>query len=116
MTSASATTEQAISGQIGQPAACMMENTGGFVAPWRPFQRWVLQGGAASRRAATLDAADYVRWPSLRTGLFAAGAPAFTCLSTETVDNCVGNFPRLRCRPRRYTPWPVLLKFWARFF
>ena len=75
MTRASATTEHRIRGQIGQPAACMIESKG-FSC-----------GGLAGRWGARCGAimADRRRhWP------FARSRTRLPALSTESVDNFVG--------------------------
>ena len=107
MTSASAITEQRIKGHIGQPAACMIENkalSGGVgwcrvVGRQRPGPRCRRHG-----RAIMADGprASRARLQRSRHGLEAAEA-ARPQLSTEAVDNVVGNRWLRLINPRR--PW-----------
>jgi len=104
MTTAMATTEHRSSGQIGQPAACMIENnnpdlsaTGGFwdarLWPERIARRPAKPGRPASRRQ--------------HLGGALATAPQ---QSTATVDNFVGNCQAIGQGPRKRKARDGLLK------
>jgi hypothetical protein len=99
MISASAITEQAMRGQIGQPAACMMESTG----------EWAGQRGAAWRGIMAPGPAA----SSLRAGLLVRPH----AMSTEAVDNVGGNPPRRARKPARHLgPAAAAAKSGAGFF
>ena len=82
MTRARATTEQRISGQIGQPAACMIEN--------KRVLSWRLDG---ARRCMARKAALQL----YRRELWSRRATRVRQSSTAAVDNIVRN----RARPRK---------------
>jgi hypothetical protein len=95
MISAIAAIEQSSSGQIGQPAACMIENnpilsaSSGFLdARLWPF---------ASREQGSIDSAG-----TETTVRFSQ--------STATVDNFVGNPPAPSAKPRKFKARDGLLK------
>ena len=82
-----------MSGQIGQPAACMMENKG------------VSAGGSQLRRAIMADGAAA-----------SAASPAGRCggcreISTESVDKLVGKLRAAVRKWRRASLVDALLKF-----
>jgi hypothetical protein len=106
MTSASPTTEHRIRGQIGQPAACMIDSNRGLSG-----SAWRGQGGGAACWLRRL-------WPVVQAPL--RGRPAMHGRhpeeSTASVDKLVGNCPATRQKPRQLWPCFGLLKIEAAFF
>ncbi|MFM9916227.1 MAG: hypothetical protein ACKVOX_10505 [Rhizobacter sp.] len=104
MIKAMAATEQKISGQIGHPAACMIENTSVLSALWREktgLARWAIMACTAghdevgSGRVRFAAGADFDRRDPVRPTEFRLQ----DAMSTECVDNFVG-----KSRPNAETP------------
>lgn len=111
MMSVRATTEQRINGQIGQPAACMIENNPVLFAvlagDMRPEEHRGESGDYGSK--------DGEVRALVQRFVFARGACAKTFLiapheSTASVDNFVGNWVGNSRRPRKIRALDRLLK------
>ena len=88
MTSVRAMTEHSSNGQIGQPAACMIDNKWSLAAPDALFER--RDYGPKAGRIERLDARGFASGRCSEAALLELFTPA--------VDNFVGNRGRVLCK------------------
>ena len=108
ITSANAAMEHKSKGQMGHPAACMIENNQGLSTSSGAFRKARLWPEGCS--AAWLGRA-VCRGPFASTRRLQCDALG---QSTAAVDNIVCNRPRRDAKPRRFKGWNRLLKLEAR--